>query len=365
MTDQWPERIWYGRSSWTSAARGALAPAGWLYASVMAVRNRLYDRDLLPAFEPALPTLGVGNLSVGGTGKTPVAAWAATELLRAGARPGIVLRGYGDDEPLVHARLNPRAVVIADADRVRGVARARAAGADCAILDDAFQHRRIRRNENWLLVASEQWRETQRCLPAGPLRESASAVTRATLIAITRKSASVDRAEEVARRLAGRAPGIPIAVFHLAAGDLRRADDDSSAPLAVLDGARVLAIAAIGAPSAFFEQLRRAGARVDVAAYRDHHAFTARDAEALAKRGTTCDRVVCTLKDAVKLGPLWPHDAPPLWYLSQSAVVEHGDAALDASLANILAARESAPPTAGPAGLDSPDHGYRSSPADQ
>ncbi|HEX5971196.1 MAG TPA: tetraacyldisaccharide 4'-kinase, partial [Gemmatimonadaceae bacterium] len=142
MTDRWPERVWYDRSLASRLARGALAPAGWLYAGATTVRNRLYDAGVLRSRAPSLPVLAVGNLSVGGTGKTPVAAWAAARLLEAGAHPAIVLRGYGGDEPLVHQQLNPAAVVVADADRLRGVDRARAAGADCAILDDAFQHRR-------------------------------------------------------------------------------------------------------------------------------------------------------------------------------------------------------------------------------
>ena len=365
MTDGWPERIWYGTGRGAGIARGALAPAGWLYAGAAAVRNELYDAQVLRSTEPALPTLGVGNLNVGGTGKTPVAAWAASALARAGARPAVVLRGYGADEPLVHARLNPSVIVVADADRVRGVQRARAAGADCAILDDAFQHRRIRRTEDWLLVAAEQWRTSQRCLPAGPLRESATGIARASLIAITRKSATREHADVIAARLGERTPGIPIAIFHLAPDALRSSMDQAVAALSVLRGAKVLAIAAVGAPGAFFEQLRREGADVDAAPYRDHHAFDARDAAVLAARGAACDVVVCTLKDAVKLAPLWPRKAPTLWYVSQCAVVERGSAALDASLATVLAARASVPPTAGSAGPDSPDHGYGSSTADQ
>lgn len=365
MSSRWPERIWYGDSLSSRAARGALAPAGWLYAGLTSLRNRLYDVRLLRSITPSLPTLGVGNLSVGGTGKTPIAAWAAGELLAAGGNPAIVLRGYGGDEPLVHRQLNPLAVVIADADRVRGVARARLAGADCAILDDAFQHRRIRRLENWLLVAAEQWRPVERVLPAGPLRESRSATARATLIAVTRKSGARALAETVAARIAEGASGIPVASFHLTLDGLRNARDDSHALLNRLAGARILAIAAIGAPDEFFTQLRHAGARVEPAAYRDHHAFDRRDVEPLAERGASFDLVVCTLKDAVKLAPLWPQNGPPLWYVSQRAVVERGDEELDASLRRILAARSSAAPTAGSAGLDSPDHGYRSSTADQ
>lgn len=365
MSDRWPERIWYGTTPWSSVARGVLAPAGWLYAGGTAVRNRLYDARLLRSVEAALPALGVGNLNVGGTGKTPVAAWAASVLVHAGARPAVVLRGYGADEPLVHARLNPSVVVVADADRVRGVARARAAGADCAILDDAFQHRRIRRTEDWLLVAAEQWRARQRCLPAGPLRESAAGIARASLIAITRKSATLEHADAIATQLAERAPGMPVAIFHLAPDALRGASDEAVAPLRMLQGAKVLAIAAVGAPGEFFEQLRREGARVEAAPFRDHHAFDARDVASLAARGAACDMVVCTLKDAVKLAPLWPRKGPTLWYVSQCAVVERGRSALDASLATVLAARASAPPTAGSAGPDSPAHGYGSSTADQ
>lgn len=342
-----------------------LAPAGWLYAGAMAVRNRMYEDGLLRSERPVLPTLDVGNVSVGGTGKTPVAAWAAASLLRAGAHPAIVLRGYGGDEPLVHQRLNSDVIVIADADRARGVERARAAGADCVILDDAFQHRRIRRDEDWVLIAAEQWREGQRCLPAGPLRESTAGLRRASLVVVTRKSASFERAVEIAGRVGEHAADVPVGILHLAPDELRNALHDGALPLAQLDGARVLAVAAVGTPGEFFAQLRRAGARVEEAPYRDHHAYTAADAAALAARGASADLVLCTLKDAVKLAERWPHGGPPLWYVSQCAVVERGGAAFDASLTNILAARASASPTAGPAGPDSPNHGHRSSTADE
>ena len=94
MTTGWPERVWYGTGLSSRVVRGALAPAAWLYAGATALRNRLYDAGTLESFAPPLPVLSVGNLSVGGTGKTPVAAWAAGRLLEAGARPAIVLRGY-------------------------------------------------------------------------------------------------------------------------------------------------------------------------------------------------------------------------------------------------------------------------------
>ena len=360
-----PADVWYGDARWSRAVRGLLAPAGWTYASVAWFRNSLYDAGLLTAHESALPTISLGNLSVGGTGKTPVAAWVASRLLEAGARPAVVMRGYGDDELLVHTRLNPGVIVVADADRLRGVRRARELGADCAILDDAFQHRRIRRSADWLLVAAEQWRPDLRCLPAGPLRESHRSISRATLIIVTRKSADRARAEVVAEQLTRESGGTATALVHLAPGGLVDAQTGAHASLSWVDGRAVVAVAAVGAPTAFFAQLRSHGARVAEAAYRDHHAYSARDVEHLVRRAATTDAVICTLKDAVKLAPLWPRKGPALWYLSQRAVVEHGAAVLDASLANLLAARTGVTQTAGSTGPSSPTHGDRSSTADQ
>jgi tetraacyldisaccharide 4'-kinase len=110
-------------------------------------------------------------------------------------------------------------------------------------------------------------------------------------------------------------------------------------------------VAAVGEPDAFFAQLRSAGARdVRVMAFRDHHSFTADDVARLVQAAAAADAVVCTLKDAVKLAPLWPARAVSLWYVSQRAEVERGAHLLDASLALVLAARASTSSTAGAAG---------------
>jgi tetraacyldisaccharide 4'-kinase len=303
---------------------------------------------------------------VGGTGKTPLAAWAAARLAAAGARPAVVLRGYGDDEPLVHAKLNPEVIVVADPDRVRGVERARTQGADCAILDDAFQHRRIRRTADWVLVAAEQWRDGLRSLPAGPQRESAASLRRADVLVVTRKSAPREVADEVAGALASSLrAGAGVAICHLAPYAIVDARSGAREPLSWLDGREVTAVAAVGAPDAFFAQLAAQGATLEPLAFADHHAFDAADVARIARSGARHAGVVCTLKDAVKLAPLWPPSGPPLWYVSQRAVVERGGAVLDASLEVILAARVAAPPTAGSAGPSSPPHGHRSSTADR
>lgn len=340
------QRIWHGDGAVERAARAALTPASWVYGAGAAARNALYDHGLLATHAPALPVLSVGNLTVGGTGKTPLTAWAAQQLRSAGARPGIVLRGYGDDEPLVHRRLNPDVEVVVDADRRRGVDEVRRSGADCAILDDGFQHRTVSRHADWVLVAAEQATAMDRLLPAGPLREPVTALRRADVLIVTRKSASYDHAMRVVGRLAPYVRG-GAAVCHLAPEAVVDAMSGLVEPLSWLDGRRLVAAAAIGAPHAFFAQLRVFGARLDEQPFDDHHPFDARDVARLVYRATGADGVIGTLKDAVKLAPLWPRVGPSLWYVSQRAAVEHGQHALDASLDVVLAARQAATPTAG------------------
>ena len=344
------ERMWYGDSAGARLGRAALWPAEQAYGAVVRLRGALYDRGLLAAREAPVPVLAIGNVHVGGTGKTPIAAWAVAKLRERGARPAVVLRGYGGDEPLVHERLNPGTPVVCDADRVRGTRTAHAGGADCVVLDDAFQHRRLARTADWVLVSAERADRTTHLLPAGPLREPLGTLTRADVAIVTRKSCSAEQASRVAERLEATLR-VPTAVVHLAPSALVDLRDGTSRALTTVRGSRLIAVAAVGAPDAFFAQLRELGARdVQEIAFRDHHAYTADDARRIARAGAGADVVVCTLKDAVKLAPLWPPGVTPLWYVSQRAEVERGEHVLDASLALVLAARVSTPSTAGAAG---------------
>lgn len=321
--------------------RGALIPAEAAYGGIMGIRGALYKSRLLPSHELALPAVSVGNLSVGGTGKTPVAAWLASRLVARGARPAIVLRGYGDDEPLVHSTLNPAVPVIVSPDRVRGTVRAQVGGADIVVLDDAFQHRRARRTSDVVLLSADRWPSRIRLLPAGPWREPLHALRRASLAIITRKAAGPAEAAKVEAAVRRAAPGLPTATLHLAADRLRGAGHAGERPLSSLQGQSVQAIAAIGDPEAFTAQLEAAGGRVRAAIYPDHHAFTVADAERLALEGARADISVCTLKDAVKLAHLWPRAAAPLWYVSQRVVVERGEVDVSALLETLLLARRS------------------------
>jgi tetraacyldisaccharide 4'-kinase len=275
-----------------------------------------------------------------------MAAWAAGELRRRGAAPAIVLRGYGDDEPDVHARLNPDLPVIVAPDRVRGVREARERGADVAVLDDAFQHRRIGRIADWVLISADRWMDRRRLLPAGPWREPLNAVARATAVIVTRKAASAAEAAELAGKVRTAAGAIPLATAHLALDDLRDAAGGGRRPLASLRGAKVFLVSGIGDPAALRRQLEAEGAFVRSRTYPDHHAFGDAELGELA-RAAGDDVVVCTLKDAVKVGPRWPRGAPTIWYVSQRVVIEDGADGLARSLDLVLGARTTAFTAAG------------------
>lgn len=339
--------VWYGEGFDALLARAVLTPFEWVYGAAVLVDGARRARG---AGRAAVPTVSIGNLTVGGTGKTPIAAWFASKLRARGRAPALLLRGYGDDEPLVHAVLNPDVPVLANADRRRAAAQAIERGATALVLDDAFQYRQLPRDADVVVVSADLWSDLPvRLLPAGPFREPLSALRRADLILVTRKAASVERAAEVARQLTRASGGVPLAVAHLAPGRLCAWTGGASESLDALRGLRVLAVSGIGAPDAFLAQLGATGAQVQAATYGDHHAFSARDVQDLAARAAEVDRVICTLKDAVKLGPPWPAQQQPLWYLSQLVVIETGSASVEAVLDRLNAAAASlTPASAGP-----------------
>lgn len=316
-------------------ARLALAPFTAAYRGASAVRGFLYDNGFLRVYESSIPVVSVGNLTVGGTGKTPIAAWVAREIVDRGRVPAIVLRGYGDDEPLVHKRLNEEVEVVICRDRVRGIREAIACGADTVVLDDGFQHRRAARDLDILLISADGWRGGEMLLPGGPWREPLSAAKRASLVIITCKSAGPGKIQALQRAVAAAAPSVPQAVARLRLGELHSTTTGKTMPLSVMSDAKILAIAAIANPESFFEQLAAAGAAVIPRAFPDHHTFSQREARELAAAGEAADFVVCTLKDAVKLESLWPPGSGSLWYVSQRVSIEEGALRVDGLLDRI------------------------------
>ena len=331
--------LWRNDTGWAPWARAALSPASLIYRAATGVRNAMYDRGTLSEVQAPIPVISIGNLAVGGTGKTPIAAWMVSALKARGGRPAIVMRGYGDDEPRVHELINPDVPVVVNADRAAGVHDAMKAGADVAVLDDAFQHRRVSRLEDLVLVSADQWREPIRLLPAGPWREGPRALSRASMVVITRKALDGPRAESLMTRLAPLTrTGLGV-VAALELGDLRNAVTGEARSLSDIRGARVLVAAGIGDPDALAAQLREAGAHVEIRGFPDHHVYESPDVERLTRDASVFDHTICTLKDAVKLGPQWPREGPPLWYVSLRCRIEVGMADVSAMLDRVLAAR--------------------------
>lgn len=352
--------IWQREAPVARVARALLAPVAWAFGAVVARRNAGYDRA--PAASATLPALSVGNLTVGGTGKTPFAAWCVQQLRSRGAHPSIVMRGVGDDEWRVHGVLNPGVSVINSPDRVAGILVARTRGADCVVLDDAFQHRRAARVADVVLVSADSWTGAVRLLPAGPFREPLASLRRAHVVVVTVKAATSARIDDVVVAVRRAAPGVPIAVARLVPGRLHLALALTASPAGSqrpkrdllshgpewLAAREVSVVSAIGDPAAFETQLRGLGAALRKCwRFADHHTYSAAEATAIATDASGSSGVICTLKDAVKLGPVWPREAPPLWYLSQSVVVDRGVEALDQALARLLAARAATTLTAG------------------
>lgn len=287
------QRLWYGRSAWV----WPLVPASWVYCGLVALRRRAYRSGWLPIFEAGVPVIIVGNVTVGGTGKTPVVIALATWLREQGWRPGIVSRGYGGraihsphrvlatsdprrigDEPVLLARhaACPVAVCRRRIDAVSLLLQE----TDCNVIlaDDGLQHYALHRDIEICVINGARRLGNGRCLPAGPLREPAS------------------RLDEVDAVLSMGAAGPGEWPVQRIVGDLRGVRDNSLyAPLHALRGQRIHAVAGIGDPAQFFASLRERGVQIMEHPFPDHHTYAPSD---LAFNDGL--PIVMTEKDAVK-----------------------------------------------------------------
>ncbi|WP_426753144.1 tetraacyldisaccharide 4'-kinase [Myxococcus sp. Y35] len=365
------ERVFYPPAAEPWSRRFLLSPLtalSWAYAAAVHVRGALYDAGLLRAERvEGLRVISVGNVNVGGTGKTPAVLHLAEQLVRAGRKVGILTRGYGraskepltfvgsgpqpslelaGDEPLLLARRCPEVRLFVGADRVASAYRARDEfGLDTVLLDDGFQHRRLARDEDFVVVDESVGLGNGHMLPRGPLREPRASLRRATLFWLRASPAAVTAAPDAPKLIAGNAatfvgtaaaphpsdppthrlvPSLP--------GDERFSDTlggwlpASSGiprvrtrylptawvdpgghvqPVSALEGQPVVALAGLARPGGFLKTLRSLGADLrDAVLFPDHHRFTAdelRDVQSRAARLGA--RVVTTEKDAVRLPP--------------------------------------------------------------
>jgi tetraacyldisaccharide 4'-kinase len=329
--------LWVKRSLAARIARLMLLPPALLYRTAVAARTRAYRGGWLPRAIPNVPTVAVGNLTVGGSGKTPLAAWIAGYYARKGLTPAIVLRGYGGDESDVHRVLVPGAIVVEDPDRIRAAHEAVADGADVVVLDDAYQRLDVGRDLNIAVVSAESSRAVRWTLPAGPWREGWGALDRADLVVVTRKRAGRAAAAEVAERVKRAVPRTPLAVAHLDVTGFRGLLSGGYRDAAALSGARVLAAAGVADPDSFADQCRRLGADVELMPWRDHHPYADRDVARLLHAGASVDYVVVTEKDAAKLRSRWPADTPEPLVAALDVHWEYGRTAVETALDTVAA----------------------------
>ena len=298
-----------------------LLPFAWLYAGVMAVRNWLYDTGQKAAVSFAVPIISVGNLRVGGTGKTPHVAWVVRELLAQGEKPAVLSRGYGrrtrgyrlagptdtaatlGDEPLQHHQdFGAAAPVAVCEDRRAGLAELLQSQPylTSVVLDDAYQHRRVRPALNILLTEQQRPFYTDHVLPAGRLRESRQGARRADLVIVTKCAADLPESArhtitaQVRHYTQPRVPVLFSAYVYGAPVSVNRAVAPAGLDIVLLTG--------IAQPGPLREYLLAAGYRITHhAAFADHHAFSAADIAGIAAQCEAGQCVFTTQKDAVRL----------------------------------------------------------------
>jgi tetraacyldisaccharide 4'-kinase len=297
--------------------RQALWPLGLLYGLVAGVRNWTFDRGLRRVHRLGVPVVSVGNLTVGGTGKTPTVQWLC-ELARArGRRPGVLERGYGaapgaplNDEGAMLQRRLPWLLQRQAPDRVAAGRQLVADGADFVVLDDGFQHRRLHRDVDLVCLDAREPFGNGQCLPAGLLREFRPGLRRAGIVLLTR-AGGLGAGEIAARiervRALARQPQLPVYASEHAVRDVVREPAGEVLPAAALQGRRAVLVAAIARPAAFAATVAALG--VEIAhefRFRDHHRFTAGQLQTVAAAAAARDALILTTeKDSARLTG-WP-----------------------------------------------------------
>lgn len=294
-----------------------LVGLSWLYGCLVRLRLAAYDKGIFRRYRATIPVISVGNLTVGGTGKTPVVDDLVRRCLANGKRVAVVSRGYGGkrkaatalvsdgaghllkdpqqygDEPVLLAVRNPEAMVIVARRRSQGVVLAEKMGAELAILDDGFQHLRVERDLDIVLLDSDQPFGNRRSFPAGLLREPISALQRADLLVVTRFRGQELPDFNVAKPVLFCRQCFDRELYSL---------DGATMVWSQLRNFRCVAFAGIAFPEKFFQQLQDKGVILaDKIALHDHQEFDQKRLRSLRKACRQADICLTTEKDAIKL----------------------------------------------------------------
>jgi tetraacyldisaccharide 4'-kinase len=335
------------RGARAAVLRLGLRVAELPYTWVVRWRNHRYDRGAAEVRRAGVPVVSVGNLTLGGTGKTPMVEWLARWFRGRGVRVVLISRGYGaesgarNDEALELEQRLHDVPHLQDADRV-SAARVAVEELQCQLilLDDAFQHRRIARDLDVVLLDALEPLGFGHVFPRGTLREPLAGLRRAQVVGLSRSDAitPVER-EEIWRTVGRHAPGaIRLEIAHVPRALIRC--DGREEPIESLAGRPVGAFCGIGNPAGFRHTLRTCGYQVvNFREFPDHHPYSRADVESLASWADGLDvaAVLCTHKDLVKLG-IDQLDRRPLWAVRVSLGFLAGQEALEARLTELLPA---------------------------
>lgn len=305
------------QSTWSSLLYWGLCPLSFLYGLVMRIRSSLYRAGLKSSYCASVPVISVGNMVIGGTGKTPMVDYLVRYISKLGVRCAVVSRGYGGnyrqdvaradtsdgavrmaavkygDEPCLLARRNPGLPVYVARKRALGVQAAERDGAQLILLDDGFQHLGVQRDLDIVLLDSRRPFDNGRLLPAGRLREPLSSLQRADLVILTRSG------PKTANPLHYDVPVIRSA--HQTEKCLTTLNGEV-VPEADYRGKRCLAFAGIARPDEFFQSLQAFGfSSVDEISLADHQEYSQDVLKRLHGACNNYDLLITTEKDAVKL----------------------------------------------------------------
>ncbi len=302
-------------------------PFSWLYAVVVLLRNKLFDWEVLRTESVGVPVISIGNLTVGGTGKTPLVEYIAAYILGKGLRVAVVSRGYkrtstgvvavsdgktllasaeqSGDEPFQIAEKFREAIVVVGEKRVEAARMAVGQfGAQVVVMDDGFQHRYLKRNLDVVVVDATNDITRDSVLPAGRLREPLSGLRRASLIAFSKFDETVLSQFDLDSKLAPYFSG-PMIRYRYRIKEVRRVQDDGLASLDVVRRMRLMAFSGIGTHGAFLFDLKKNGfAPISDMRFSDHHPYSEGDIATLASfaKAMEVDACITTEKDAVRLG---------------------------------------------------------------
>jgi len=304
------------RGLWPAALRGMLTVASCGYSCATTIRNALYDYRLLPIHTATVPVISVGNLTTGGTGKTPVVALLCQQLQRLGRHPGIISRGYraaadgSNDEKKVLELLVPLVPHAQHPDRRLAAQQLLTASnpPDTIVMDDGLQHRRLHRQLNLILLDATCPFGCDRLLPRGLLRESPRGLRRADAVLITRSSlVSPEILLQIRQRILQHAPQLNDRILHLdfQPCSLRHADG-SAEPLQTARQQPVYLMSGIGNPAAFRSTCESLSLQIRGSSwFPDHHHFSGEDLRNTRQAADAAGAplILTTLKDLVKIPP--------------------------------------------------------------